>query len=157
MVFIIYVFNLGIKMLTLEDAIIYATKAHKGQKDLSGQPYILHCLAVMMQMDTDTERIIAVLHDVIEDTKTSFRKLYADLNITEEMIDCLSLLSRLPNQDYFEYIKEIKKNPTARKIKIADLMHNMDFHRTLGREEMTEKDKNRIAKYYKARTYLIGE
>lgn len=145
-------------MLTLEDAIIYATKAHKGQKDLSGQPYILHCLAVMMQMDTDTERIIAVLHDVIEDTNIDIFKLSKDLNITDEIFIALSLLTKKKDEDYFySYIKEIKKNPIARKIKIADLMHNMDFHRTLGREEMTEKDKNRIAKYYKARTYLIGE
>lgn len=146
-------------MLTLEDAIIYATNAHKGQKDLSGKPYILHCLAVMMKMDTDTERIIAVLHDIVEDTNVKFIDLIRDLGLTEEIVSAVECLTKQAWQkDYFEdYIKLIKKNPIARKIKLADLIHNMDFHRTLGREEMTEKDKDRIAKYYKARVYLLGE
>jgi (p)ppGpp synthase/HD superfamily hydrolase len=143
-------------MISLETAIIVASEAHKGQLDLSGRLYILHPLTVMMKMDTDFERIIAVLHDVIEDTHITMEHMEGFLK-NEEMIRVLKLLTREKGRDYFEYIKEIKKHPTARKIKIADLEHNMDLKRTLGREDMTDKDKNRVAKYYKAWTYLTGE
>jgi (p)ppGpp synthase/HD superfamily hydrolase len=142
--------------LTLEQAISFASLVHAGQYDLSGQHYILHPLTLMMQMDTDTERIIAILHDVVEDTHVTFEHLIA-LGLTEEMLHVLKLLTREKTQDYFEYVKKIKSNPMARKIKIADLEHNMNLKRTLGREDMTDKDKERIAKYYKAWTYLTGE
>jgi (p)ppGpp synthase/HD superfamily hydrolase len=143
-------------MISLEKAIMLAADSHKGQMDLSGNLYILHPLTVMMKMDTDYERIIAVLHDTIEDTAMTLNILQT-YGFTEEMLRVLDLLTRKDGQDYFDYIKEIKKHPTARKIKIADLEHNMDLKRTLGRENMTDKDKNRIAKYYKAWTYLTGE
>jgi (p)ppGpp synthase/HD superfamily hydrolase len=142
--------------LHLEQAIAFASRMHSKQYDLSGQHYILHPLTVMMQMDTDTERIIAVLHDVLEDTETTVEHLIT-LGFTEEMVHVITLLTKEKDQDYFEYIKKIKMHPMARKIKIADLEHNMNLKRTLGREDMTEKDKNRIAKYYKAWTYLTGE
>ena len=144
-------------MLNIEDVIQYATKKHKGQKDLSGQPYILHPLNLMLKMGNDSERIVALLHDVIEDTDTTLLDLEIDLGLTDEMLVAIDLLTKDEKEDYMDMIKRIKKHPIARKVKIADLEHNMDFHRTLGRECMNEKDKNRIAKYYQARVYLIGE
>ncbi len=143
-------------MLTLEDVLIFASKAHMGQKDLSGKPYILHPIAVMNSMDTDTERIVALLHDVTEDTKYTLEDL-RQIGITEEINTALCLLDKNNHENYEAMIKKIKHYPLARKVKIADLEHNMDLRRIIGREEMDEKDTARIKKYMWAWSYLTGE
>lgn len=143
-------------MLTLEKAILFVTEAHMGQKDKAGLPYILHPLHIMMQMGTDTERIIAVLHDVLEDTDHTVDDLIA-LGITEDMEIALHALNKNNFDTYMDMIRYCKLYPMARKVKIADLEHNMDLKRVLGREKMTEDDKERMAKYFAAWTYLKGE
>ena len=143
-------------MLTLEKAIIFATEAHAGQKDKAGQAYILHPLTVMSRMDTDTERIVALLHDVIEGTEWSISDLNNQFKLSEEVILAVNLLTKMEGQDYDKYIEAIKNNVIARKVKIADLEHNMDIKRVLGRRNMTDKDMQRLAKYYKAWSYLTG-
>jgi len=143
-------------MFTLEDAINIAVKAHKGQKDKAYESYILHPLHVMMQMDTDTERIVAVLHDVTEDSDITLLFL-KHMGITEEISLALFALDKNNFNSYDEMIAVCKLNPIARKVKLADLEHNMTLKRTLGREEMNEKDKERIAKYYKSWIFLKGE
>ena len=144
-------------MLTVERAITYAVEAHFGQKDKSGRPYILHPLHVMMQMETDTERVVAILHDVTEDSECTLKSLHSSLNITEEIHNALFALDKNNFEDYMQMIIAIKMNPIARKVKIADLEHNMDIRRVLGREQMDDKDKDRMAKYFKAWSYLKGE
>ena len=148
-------------MLTLEDAIVFATTAHKGQKDLSGAPYILHPLTVMSKMETDTERIIAVLHDTTEDTKATLDDI-TDLGATEEIVRALWLLDKHNYEGtkqirYSNMIVNIRKNLMAKKVKIADLEHNMDLRRIIGREKLEQKDKDRIEKYLWAWTLLKGE
>src|SRR5690606_4009556 len=108
-------------MLTLEKAIIFATEAHAGQKDKSGQAYILHPLTVMSKMDTDTERIVAILHDVIEDTSYTLDDLQKLFHLSEEKLIAVDLLTKKEGYDYDKYIQNIKDNPIARKVKIADL------------------------------------
>ena len=126
-------------------AIIIAYNAHINQKDRSGLPYILHPIHLAEQMDTEEECIVALLHDVVEDTEVTFKELEKDFSKT--IIDALKLLTHDKETDYFEYIEKIKSNPLAKKVKLADLKHNSDETRL---ENITEKDITRNKKYVKA-------
>ena len=127
----------------LEKAISIALSVHKGKIDKGGNPYILHPLRVMLDMTTIEEKIVAVLHDVVEDSHTTIQNL-RDENYSEEILDALTLLTKNQNQTYNEYILEIKKNTLATKVKLADLRDNMDKKRLLN---PNKKDIARINKY----------
>jgi (p)ppGpp synthase/HD superfamily hydrolase len=137
--------------LLFEKAISIALRAHKGKKDKGGNPYILHPLRIMVSMDTLEEKIVAVLHDVIEDSDISIEYL-TKLKFPESIINAIALLSKTKNQDYNDYINSIKKNKLATKIKIADLEDNMNLSRL---KSITEKDKKRLVKYKTAYNNLI--
>ena len=126
-------------------AMIIAYEAHKNQVDKSGVPYIYHPNHVAEQMDTENECIIALLHDVVEDTNVTFKQL--EEVFSKEIIDILKLLTREENIEYDEYIKRIKNNSIACKVKIADLTHNLDKTRL---DFVTEVDVKRNEKYKKA-------
>ena len=126
-------------------AMIIAYEAHKNQVDKSGVPYIYHPIHVAEQMDTENECIIALLHDVDEDTNVTFKQL--EEVFSKEIIDILKLLTREENIEYDEYIKRIKNNSIACKVKIADLTHNLDKTRL---DFVTEVDVKRNEKYKKA-------
>ena len=126
-------------------AMIIAYEAHKNQVDKSGVPYIYHPIHVAEQMDTENECIIALLHDVVEDTNVTFKQL--EEVFSKEIIDILKLLTREENIEYDEYIKRIKNNSIACKVKIADLTHNLDETRL---DFVTEVDVKRNEKYKKA-------
>ena len=122
-------------------AMIIAYEAHKNQVDKSGVPYIYHPIHVAEQMNTENECIIALLHDVVEDTNVTRSEF------SKEIIDILKLLTREENIEYDEYIKRIKNNSIACKVKIADLTHNLDKTRL---DFVTEVDVKRNEKYKKA-------
>ena len=126
-------------------AMIIAYEAHKNQVDKSGVPYIYHPIHVAEQMDTENECIIALLHDVVEDINVTFKQL--EEVFSKEIIDILKLLTREENIEYDEYIKRIKNNSIACKVKIADLTHNLDKTRL---DFVTEVDVKRNEKYKKA-------
>ena len=126
-------------------AMIIAYEAHKNQVDKSGVPYIYHPIHVAEQMNTENECIIALLHDVVEDTNVTFKQL--EEVFSKEIIDILKLLTREENIEYDEYIKRIKNNSIACKVKIADLTHNLDKTRL---NFVTEVDVKRNEKYKKA-------
>ena len=124
--------------MTLEKAIEIAVSAHKGQVDKAGQPYILHPLRVMFQMDTEVEQIVAVLHDVVEDAiDWNFQRLQ-EAGFGDEVIEALRLLTKNDDHEpYLDYIKRIGENSIARKVKLADLWDNMDPRRL---SKVTDKD-----------------
>src|SRR3990167_9671840 len=126
----------------LTKALIVASKAHKGQVDLAGVSYILHPLRVMAKMDSIEDKIIAVLHDVIEDSDVTPSSLLLD-GFPPEIITVVECLTRKVNESYDDYISRIKKNPTATRIKIADLADNTDVSRGV-------IDPVRLKKYVKA-------
>lgn len=134
-------------MTKLERAIAIALDAHTGQKDRQGQPYILHPLHLMMQMDSEAERIAAVLHDVIEDTELTLDDLRAE-GFSPEVLTAVDLLTHDKTATaYEEYVRRLKPNAMARKIKLADLQHNMDVRRIV---EMSPEDQDRLQKYHRA-------
>jgi hypothetical protein len=114
--------------MKFEDAVMIAAKLHKGQLDKQGRPYILHCMAVAAQMDTEFERTVAVLHDVLEDTDTDVKNMWF-VGVNRDVLDVVSILTRQPEESYEDYIRRVRLNPTARKVKLADLAHNMDITR----------------------------
>ena len=126
-------------------AMIIAYNAHMNQFDKAGVPYIYHPIHLAEQMETETECIVALLHDVVEDTDVTFKDL--EKEFPKDSIEALKLLTHDKKVDYMEYIKAIKKNDIAKKVKIADLIHNSDETRL---ENITLKDISRKEKYKKA-------
>lgn len=141
-------------MSTLERAIEIATEAHKGQYDKAGNDYIGHPLRVMDMGRTEEEKIVGVLHDVVEDTEWTFAQLAAE-GFSQEVIDALQCVTKLSeNENYDDFIERVKKNPLATAVKINDLSDNMDIRR---RPYLSDKDVKRLKKYLKAYKKLIGE
>jgi (p)ppGpp synthase/HD superfamily hydrolase len=135
-------------MTLLEQALALALEIHAGQTDKGGRPYILHPLTLMMQMDTDDERITAVLHDTIEDSDMTINQLQQKLNLPNHIAEAIDLLSHDKNEmDYDSYIERLRSNPLARKVKLADLRHNMD---PLRLDQIRDKEAARLAKYHRA-------
>lgn len=106
----------------IEMAIKIATKAHKGQKDKSGKIYILHPLAVAKSFDSNDEKIVAILHDVVEDTDYTLK--YLSDFFSDKIINAIDAITRREGEKYFNYIKRVKLNSLATKVKIADIEHN---------------------------------
>jgi (p)ppGpp synthase/HD superfamily hydrolase len=133
-------------MPSLEDAISLAAEAHRGQKDKAKAPYILHPLRIMLRMETETERIVAVLHDVLEDSKVTVRNLQK-AGYSKEIIEALTYLTKAKEEEYEQFIERVKENTLAVKIKIADLEDNLNFERI---KEPDEEDLRRYEKYRRA-------
>jgi len=135
-------------MSNLNRAIQIAASAHEGQVDRGGAPYILHPLRVMLAQETDEARIAAVLHDVVEDSDDWTIDRLREEGFSERVLQAVAALTKEGPQDYFEYLKGVKKIPLAVRIKVADLTDNLNPNR-LGREP-TESDLARFEKYEKA-------
>lgn len=131
-------------------AINIAYNAHMGQKDKAGLPYIFHPFHLAEQMETEEECIVALLHDVVEDTDVNFKELEGEFSST--VIDALKWLTHDKSVDYMEYIETLKKNKIAKKVKIADITHNSDFTRL---DKVTQEDVLRNEKYRKALEILM--
>ena len=134
------------KKLHLGRAIELAKQHHKGQTDKAGKPYIEHPLRVMNQMKSEEEKIVAVLHDIVEDTNISLNDLRNE-GFSEEVVSAVECLTKQDGENYNSYIERISFNPLAVKIKLADLEDNRDL--TL-LPQATDKDLERLEKYDKA-------
>lgn len=110
-------------------ALIISFNAHKAQVDKAGVPYVYHPYEVASHMDEEKETAAALLHDTVEDTDITIDYL-RDEGFPEEVTDAVDILTHKENIPYMEYINKIKTNAIARKVKIADLRHNMDSTRT---------------------------
>jgi (p)ppGpp synthase/HD superfamily hydrolase len=140
-------------MATLSKAIEIALLAHKGQKDKSGAEYILHPLRVMARGNTEVEKICGVLHDVVEDSEWTFESLVCE-GFSDEIISALKCLTKKSeDEDYDKFIERVTKNPVAVKVKINDLLDNMDITRL---KTLEEQDLKRLNKYLKAYRRLIS-
>ena len=146
-------------MSTLERAIVIAAEGHAGKLDKAGAPYILHPLRVMLRMSREEERIVAVLHDVVEDCRAwSFDKLRAE-GFTEEVIEALEAVTKRREEEdpegrtegYMRFIMRAAANPIGRAVKLADLEDNMDLSRIA---RPREGDFWRIEKYRQAMSLI---
>lgn len=131
-----------------------AKLVHKGQKDKGGKDYISHPLAVAAMLDTEEEKIVALLHDTIEDgdgkiiTLDGIRAKFGDV-----IADAVDAITHRKGEDYFDYLARVKNNPLAVTVKLADLAHNSDLSRIVN---PTEHDLDRVEKYKKAIRFLKG-
>jgi (p)ppGpp synthase/HD superfamily hydrolase len=129
----------------LGNMIVLATNAHAGQFDRGGKPYILHPLRVMSYLKEDDEELqcIAIGHDVIEDTRTTYQELQA-AGMSTRVIDGIRALTKVPGETYDEYKLRVFSNVDAMKVKVCDLRHNTDIRRLKG---LSQKDVERHVKY----------
>ena len=118
-------------------------EAHRDQIDKSGMPYVFHPFHLAEQMDTEESTIVALLHDIVEDTNYTLQDLKA-LGFPSNVIDALALMTHDPRVPYMEYVKGISANPLATKVKLADLRHNSDLSRL---DSVDEKALSRVKKY----------
>ena len=134
------------------EAMRIAYKAHHGQLDYNGIPYIFHPMHLAEQMDDEISCCVALLHDTVEDTDVTLEDLKAVF--PPEVTDAVALLTHAEDADYFDYVRAIKANPTARKVKLADLAHNSDQSRCVGSDLSEERKAAWRAKYEKATRIL---
>ena len=129
----------------LNAMLVLAVTRQSGQKDKAGKPYILHTLAVMHKLRTDDEELncIAVGHDLVEDTGTTFAEL-KEMGFTDRVINGIRNLTKFPGETQAEYMARVKSSPDSIRVKLCDLQHNSDIRRLKG---LTEKDFKRLQKY----------
>lgn len=132
-----------------DKALEFARKAHAGQKDKAGADYILHPIKVALYMDTDEEKAVAYLHDVLEDTDITLEDLKKCF--PNEIADAVVDITKRNDESYENYIKRLSRCKTAKKVKAADLLHNLDITRI---KSPSKKDFDRLEKYKKSLIYL---
>ncbi len=162
-------------MSSLECAIALAAVAHEGQEDKAGAKYILHPIRVMLRLNTDEERIVGVLHDVVEDCRekvcgqlgerhgvpASERDIYGLLRLegfSENVIKALESVTKRDDEmgesdeAYFRFIDRACRNAIGRRVKLADLEDNCDLSRI---SNPSDKDEARITKYARAKARIL--
>lgn len=137
-------------MSTLTNALILAAQHHEGQIDKAGQPYILHPLRLMLKANNEETKIVALLHDIVEDTPITLSDLKNE-GFSNSIIEAIDCLTRNATETYEQFIERIRENELARHVKILDLEDNSDLSRI---SQPTEKDLQRMEKYKKALAVL---
>ena len=125
-------------------------EAHKDQVDKTGVPYVFHPFHVAEQMTSEASTIVALLHDVVEDTDYTLDDIAA-AGFGKEIVEAVALMTHEDDVPYLDYVAKLKDNPIAREVKLADLAHNSDQSR-LG--EIDEETRQRLEKYEKAKALL---
>lgn len=128
----------------LEKALEIANKAHAGQKDKGGQPYIHHPLAVANMVQKPVEKIVALLHDVIEDSDVTIDDLRA-AGFGDEVINAVFAITKIKGESYEDYLERVAGNSIATAVKIADMTHNSDISRI---PNPSPKDFERVNRYH---------
>lgn len=134
----------------LEKALMIAVKAHAGQTDKAGAAYIFHPIRVSCHCFTDEEKIVALLHDTIEDAGVTADYLLSE-GFPRNVVDAILSVTRNEDETYKDFIKRCRLNPIGRNVKLYDLKDNMDISRL---PQVTEKDLARLSKYIDAYRYL---
>ena len=144
-------------MATIEKAVEIAAKAHAGVRDKQGQPYLYHPLRVMLGVEDEDARIVAALHDVVEDTNVTLDDLRAE-GFSEPIIEALALVTHKDKSiPYSEYVILAKGNRIARQVKLSDLRDNTSLNRILLRGDKLEADGRRIQKYLLSYRFLTDQ
>lgn len=127
-------------------ALIISFNAHKNQIDKSGMPYVYHPFHLADQMNDEYSTCVALLHDVVEDTDITLNDLEKE-GFPYEVIEALALMTHIDDVPYFDYVRALKDNSLAKKVKLADLVHNSDLTRL---DKVEAKDLERVKKYKQA-------
>ena len=143
-------------MATIEKALQIAAQAHEGQKDKEGLPYILHPVRVMMGVQGGEAQIVAVLHDVIEDTSVTAEDL-RKAGFSEEVVAAVLCVTHRKDEPYADHVVRCKGNEIARGVKLSDLTDNWRLDRMILRPQRFEADVARIRKYALSYKYLTDQ
>ncbi len=138
-------------MATLEHALLIAALAHAGQKDKAGQPYILHPLRMMLKLDDEPARMVALLHDVLEDTSITLDAL-REAGFAEDILQAVQVLTRQPGESRMEAARRAAEQPLTLRVKLADNADNLDPGRIA---EPTVADQERLKEYRRIRRFLL--
>ena len=139
-------------MADIERAIKIAVDAHLGQKDKAGAPYILHLLRVMAGVEGESEKIVAILHDIVEDTSITIEDLESE-GFSDEICAGVHAMTKIDGEDYDAYLQRVKHNPIAHHVKLADLKDNMNLLRL---PELSPELFQKYSKYHQAWQYLTS-
>lgn len=134
-----------------DKALQIAVRTHKGQKDKTGHDYILHPIRVSERCDDPRAKIVALLHDTIEDTNVTADYLREE-GFTEEIVEAVLAVTRREGEEYNDYVRRAAQNELGRMVKRADLEDNMDIRRL---PELTDRDVERLRKYLRAWQYIV--
>lgn len=126
---------------------------HKNQVDKSGIPYVFHPWHVAEQMKDENSVLVALMHDLLEDTDVTLDDI-EELGFDSDVVNALSLMTHDKNMDYFDYVRRLANNDLARRVKLADLEHNMDFSRLDPETRLQPKRIEKYQKYKKCYDYL---
>jgi (p)ppGpp synthase/HD superfamily hydrolase len=138
---------------TLDDALALVVAKFHGVTDKAGQPYVLHCLRVMLGVSGSFAQQVAVMHDLIEDTDVTLPDLRA-LRFAEEVIAGVELVTHLGSDSYADYVVRLKANELARQVKVADLHDNYSIGRVAYRDQHSSEDASRIQRYILSYQFL---
>ena len=136
----------------LVKAFVFAYMAHRGQKDKAGKPYILHPVNVAKRVKGKERKIVALLHDIVEDTEISLDKL-EKMGFGDEIVEAVKAITKTKGEEYADYLKRVKNNDIAKDVKLADLAHNSDLSRL---KRISIKDIKRVQKYTNATHFLTS-
>jgi (p)ppGpp synthase/HD superfamily hydrolase len=139
-------------MSTLQRAIEIAVEAHANQSGRDGLPYVLHPLRMMLQMRTDPERIVAILHDVVEDNADWPLARLAEAGFDADVLQAVDDMTRREGESYEAFVRRAAQRPLARTIKKADLRDNMNIERL---PTFDAQDAERLKRYHKALVYVM--
>jgi hypothetical protein len=143
-------------MATLEAAIRIAVAAHAGQTEKGGAAYITHPLRVMAAVDAEEEKIVAVLHDVVEDTAVTIEDLRRE-GFDDRILASVDCVTHHKSEPYADYVARCKSNPVARRVKLADLWDNSRPDRCILRPERVKRDLARVSRYMLSYKFLTDQ
>lgn len=123
-------------MNQLKNALYLAYCYHDGQFDKGGQPYILHPIYVSMKFNTENEKVVSILHDIIEDTDVTEKQLRID-GFCKEVVDAVAAITKVKNETYKDYLDRVSRNEIALRVKIEDMKHNLDERRVSNPDDIS--------------------
>ena len=138
---------------TLDDALALVVAKFQGVTDKAGQPYVLHCLRVMLGVSEPLAKQVALMHDLVEDTDVTIEVLRSK-GFSEEVVNAVQLVTHDLNDSYADYVVRLKANEIARQVKLADLRDNYSIERVAYREDHRLQDANRIQRYILSYQFL---
>jgi (p)ppGpp synthase/HD superfamily hydrolase len=138
---------------TLDDALALVISKFHGITDKAGQPYVLHCLRVMLGVSGSIAQQVAVMHDLVEDTDVTFADL-RKMKFADEVIEAIELVTHAESDTYADYVVRLKANKISRQVKIADLHDNFSLGRVAYRDQHNADDARRIQRYILSHQFL---
>lgn len=137
----------------IDDALELVVREFKGVTDKDGEPYVMHCLRVMMGVADPLAQQVAVMHDLVEDTKITLEDL-AQRGFPAEVVEAVGLVTHAESDSYADYVIRLKENALARQVKMSDLRDNGAMGRVLFREDRQDRDMQRIQRYILSYQFL---